>query len=89
MANLTRRDGQEFLALAPEVPVRTRSGGVSYEASQRRLERSAERENQRRGSSLGRLIYMPLGFYQQARFKSNDGAFRGPALERACLGIGK
>jgi propanol-preferring alcohol dehydrogenase len=23
VANLTRRDGQEFLALAPEVPVRT------------------------------------------------------------------
>jgi propanol-preferring alcohol dehydrogenase len=31
VANLTRRDGEEFLALAPEVPVRTRVRGYALE----------------------------------------------------------
>ena len=31
VANLTRRDGEEFLALAPEVPVRTNTTAYSLE----------------------------------------------------------
>ncbi len=39
VANLTRRDGQEFLALAPKVPVRTEVESFSLEQANEALER--------------------------------------------------
>jgi propanol-preferring alcohol dehydrogenase len=38
VANLTRRDGEEFLALAPQVPVRTRVNRYPLQAANRALE---------------------------------------------------
>ena len=40
VANLTRRDGEEFLRLAPEVPVRTRVRTYPLEARQRGARRT-------------------------------------------------
>ena len=37
VANLTRRDGEEFLALAPQVPVQTRVTRYSLEAANEAL----------------------------------------------------
>ena len=37
VANLTRRDGEEFLALAPRVPVRTRVTRYPLEAADEAL----------------------------------------------------
>ena len=39
VANLTRRDGEEFLALAPRVPVRTEVEALPLEAANEALER--------------------------------------------------
>ena len=36
VANLTRRDGEEFMALAPEVPVRTKVAEYPLERANRR-----------------------------------------------------
>ena len=38
VANLTRRDGEEFLALAPKVPVRTRPVPYRLEEANRALD---------------------------------------------------
>ena len=38
MANLTRRDGQEFFELAPRVPVRTEVRAYPLEAANRALD---------------------------------------------------
>jgi propanol-preferring alcohol dehydrogenase len=50
VANLTRRDGQEFLALAPEVPVRTEIETFPLEAANDALERL--RSGSIRGSAV-------------------------------------
>jgi propanol-preferring alcohol dehydrogenase len=39
VANLTRRDGEEFMALAPEVPVRTEVEPYPLEQANEALER--------------------------------------------------
>ena len=39
VANLTRRDGEEFLALAPQVPVRTEVEAFPLEQANEALER--------------------------------------------------
>jgi propanol-preferring alcohol dehydrogenase len=39
VANLTRRDGDEFLALAPQVPVRTEVEAYPLEQTNEALER--------------------------------------------------
>ena len=39
VANLTRRDGEEFLALAPQVPVRTEVEEFQLEQANEALER--------------------------------------------------
>ena len=43
VANLTRRDGEEFLALAPQVPVRTEIEVFALEQANEALERLRER----------------------------------------------
>jgi propanol-preferring alcohol dehydrogenase len=50
VANLTRRDGEEFLALAPEVPVRTEVEAFPLEAANEALARV--RAGQVRGSAV-------------------------------------
>jgi propanol-preferring alcohol dehydrogenase len=50
VANLTRRDGEEFLALAPEVPVRTEVVTFSLEAANEGL--NALREGKIRGAAV-------------------------------------
>jgi alcohol dehydrogenase, propanol-preferring len=50
VANLTRRDGEEFLALAPEVPVRTTVTSFSLEDANEGL--SAMREGKLRGAAV-------------------------------------
>jgi alcohol dehydrogenase, propanol-preferring len=53
VANLTRRDAAEFLALAPEVPVRTET--VTYP-----LERANEAlDDLRRGRLRGAAVLVP------------------------------
>ena len=39
MANLTRRDGEEFLALAPRIPVRTEVESFALEEANEAIER--------------------------------------------------
>jgi alcohol dehydrogenase, propanol-preferring len=57
VANLTRRDGEEFLALAPQVPVRTEIETFSLEEANEALERL--RRGQIRGSAV--LHLAPAG----------------------------
>ena len=54
VANLTRRDGEEFLALAPRVPVRTEVERFALGRSQRRAGRAALRCRAWRGRVGGR-----------------------------------
>jgi propanol-preferring alcohol dehydrogenase len=53
VANLTRRDGEEFLALAPQVPVRTEVASVPLEQANEALERL------RSGEVRGALVLVP------------------------------
>jgi len=53
VANLTRRDGEEFLALAPRVPVRTRVEALPLEEANEALARL------RRGDVSGALVLVP------------------------------
>ena len=53
VANLTRRDGEEFLALAPQVPVRTEVTAVALEEANGALERLRE------GAVRGALVLFP------------------------------
>jgi propanol-preferring alcohol dehydrogenase len=53
VANLTRRDGEEFLALAPQVPVRTEIEPFSLEQANEALERL--RRGQIRGAAVLRV----------------------------------
>lgn len=53
VANLTRRDGAEFLALAPRVPVRTEVEALPLEQANEALERL------RRGDVRGALVLVP------------------------------
>jgi propanol-preferring alcohol dehydrogenase len=53
VANLTRRDGVEFLALAPQVPVRTQVEAVPLEDANEALDRL------RRGEVRGSLVLVP------------------------------
>jgi propanol-preferring alcohol dehydrogenase len=50
VANLTRRDGEEFLELAPEVPVHTEVAPLSLEEANEGL--SALREGRIRGAAV-------------------------------------
>ena len=50
VANLTRADGEEFLALAPEVPVRTRVEAFALTQANEALERL--REGRVRGAAV-------------------------------------
>ncbi len=53
VANLTRRDGEEFLALAPRVPVRTEVEAVPLERANEALTRL------RSGAVQGALVLVP------------------------------
>jgi propanol-preferring alcohol dehydrogenase len=53
VANLTRRDGEEFLALAPRVPVRTRVSSYPLDAANRAL------EDLRAGRFTGAAVIVP------------------------------
>ena len=53
VANLTRRDGEEFLALAPRVPVRTAVETFALEQANEALERL------RRGELRGSAVLVP------------------------------
>jgi propanol-preferring alcohol dehydrogenase len=53
VANLTRRDGDEFLALAPRVPVRTRVEAFPLEQANEALDKL------RRGEVRGALVLVP------------------------------
>jgi propanol-preferring alcohol dehydrogenase len=53
VANLTRRDGQEFLALAPHVPVRTEVEESPLEEANEALDRL--RRGEIRGSAVLRV----------------------------------
>ena len=53
VANLTRRDGEEFLALAPQVPVRTRVEGLRLDQANVALVRLRE------GRITGALVLVP------------------------------
>jgi propanol-preferring alcohol dehydrogenase len=53
VANLTRRDGEEFLALAPRVPVRTEVEEFPLEQANEALERL--RRGQIRGAAVLRV----------------------------------
>ncbi|MBV2265275.1 MAG: alcohol dehydrogenase, partial [Thauera sp.] len=53
VANLTRRDGDEFLALAPRVPVRTEVVRFALEEANDALERL------RRGALQGAAVLLP------------------------------
>jgi propanol-preferring alcohol dehydrogenase len=50
VANLTRRDGEEFLALAPDVPVRTRVTEYPLERANEAL------DDLRRGRLVGSAV---------------------------------
>ncbi|MGM0983782.1 MAG: zinc-dependent alcohol dehydrogenase family protein [Pseudomonadota bacterium] len=53
VANLTRRDGEEFLALAPEVPIRTETVAYSLEQANQAL------EDLREGRLSGAAVLIP------------------------------
>ena len=53
VANLTRRDGEEFLALAPKVPIRTRPQPYALEQANRAL------DDLRAGRLQGAAVLMP------------------------------
>jgi alcohol dehydrogenase, propanol-preferring len=53
VANLTRRDGEEFLALAPRVPVRTEVEEFPLEQANEALDRV--RRGEIRGSAVLRV----------------------------------
>jgi propanol-preferring alcohol dehydrogenase len=53
VANLTRRDGEEFLALAPRVPVRTHVESFPLEQANEALDKL------RRGDVRGALVLVP------------------------------
>jgi propanol-preferring alcohol dehydrogenase len=53
VANLTRRDGQEFLALAPQVPVRTKVEAMPLREANEALRRL------RAGEVHGAAVLMP------------------------------
>jgi propanol-preferring alcohol dehydrogenase len=53
VANLTRRDGEEFLELAPRVPVRTEVDELPLERANEALERL--RSGQVRGAAVLRV----------------------------------
>jgi propanol-preferring alcohol dehydrogenase len=53
VANLTRRDGDEFLALAPKVPVRTEVTRFALEDANDAL------EHLRRGTLQGAAVLVP------------------------------
>jgi alcohol dehydrogenase, propanol-preferring len=53
VANLTRADGEEFLALAPQVPVRTEVEAFPLERANEALERL------RAGSVRGAAVVVP------------------------------
>ncbi len=53
VANLTRRDGEEFLALAPQVPVRTETQAFPLAAANEALDRL------RRGQLRGAAVLVP------------------------------
>jgi propanol-preferring alcohol dehydrogenase len=53
VANLTRRDGEEFLALAPQVPVRTETQSFPLAAANEALDRL------RRGQLRGAAVLVP------------------------------
>lgn len=55
VANLTRRDGQEFLKIAPEVPVRVRTNCFSLEEAGRAL------DSMRRGELEGSAVLVMSG----------------------------
>ena len=54
VANLTRRDGEEFMELAPRVPVRTRGRGLPARGRERRARAPARRGDPRRRGPPGR-----------------------------------
>ena len=53
VANLTRRDGDEFLALAPQVPVRTRPLPYALEQANQAL------DDLRAGKLQGAAVLVP------------------------------
>lgn len=53
VANLTRRDGEEFLALAPEVPIRTETRGYPLEQANQAL------DDLREGRLSGAAVLIP------------------------------
>ncbi|HYA09671.1 MAG TPA: hypothetical protein VEG24_08760, partial [Gaiellaceae bacterium] len=53
VANLTRRDGEEFLALAPSVPVRTETEVFELEQANEALDRL--RRGEIRGAAVLRI----------------------------------
>ncbi len=53
VANLTRRDGEEFLALAPEIPVRTEVHEYSLENTNEAL------DDLRQGRFQGSAVVVP------------------------------
>ncbi len=53
VANLTRRDGEEFFALAPKVPVRTHTEAFPLEAANEALSRL------RSGAISGAAVLLP------------------------------
>ena len=61
VANLTRQDGREFLALAPTVPVRANRTGLSCSASSCRPRRSMPRMRARLCGSWPPAAAIPAG----------------------------
>ena len=53
VANLTRRDGEELLALAPRIPIRTHVESLPLGAANEALARM------RRGDARGSLVLVP------------------------------
>ena len=53
VANLTRQDGEEFLALAPQVPVRTYVEAVPLDQANEALDHA------RRGEVRGSIVLVP------------------------------
>jgi propanol-preferring alcohol dehydrogenase len=53
VANLTRKDAEEFLEIAPQVPVRARTEAIPLERANEALARL------RRGDTKGALVLVP------------------------------